>query len=228
MRFVEGAYARLRGLKDSTIFEDYAIQMSFGDDYRSVLDSLRKNTDDTFEGFDLPDDCFRRDLNPHKVVRKVLRSKIAQLIQYLELVHLASNRIVAIGSVYNLIKDAELKSRCADLLSATGHFDRVINQATQVLEERVRSMIPEFTGEIGLTLVGKAINPEPSKSRILFSDVSAEQEGYAAIFRGLIGAFRNPTHHRFIHDITREQALQICAFIDNMLSALKLAQVKTT
>jgi Protein of unknown function (Hypoth_ymh) len=228
-RYIEGAYARLKGLRDAAASStEYGLHKSFGTDYTTILQGLRKNSKDAFEGFDLDrDSVWEFDSTEYHFNSLSLRSKIHQLIQYLELVHLASTRIAEIGSVYNSIKDEELKSRCSDLLSAPGHFDRVINQATQVLEERIRAKVPEFQSDVGLALVGKAINGEPSKSRIVFSDNAAEQDGYAAIFRGLIGAFRNPTHHRFIENVTREQALQICAFIDNMLAALQLAQSKS-
>jgi hypothetical protein len=132
---------------------------------------------------------------------------------------------VEVGSIYNLIKDDELKSRCSDLLSASDHFDRVINQATQVLEERIRQIVPEHESMTGLPLVMKAMNAEISKSKIVFSDVSGEQEGFVAIYKGLIGAFRNQSHHRFLANVSREQALQICAFIDNMLAVLGSAKI---
>lgn len=153
--------------------------------------------------------------------------KVKQLISYLEKVHNASSRIVEVGSAYNLIKDQELRSRCADLLSAHDHFDRVINQATQVLEERLRVKTPQFADEIGIKLVNSAVKNSPGDSPICFSDHASEQEGYASIFRGIVGAFRNTSHHRFLAHVTREQALQICAFIDNLLAALELAEIRS-
>jgi Protein of unknown function (Hypoth_ymh) len=109
--------------------------------------------------------------------------------------------------------------------SASDHFDRAINQATQILEERVRKKVPSLEGMTGMPLFGKAINPEPSKSLIVFSITPGEQGGYTHLFKGLMGAFRNQSHHKFIEGVTREQALQICAFIDTMLAALATAQV---
>ncbi len=86
-------------------------------------------------------------------------------------------------------------------------------------------MVPSIGEMTGGPLINKAINPEPSKSMIVFSSHANEQEGYAALFKGLIAAFRNPSHHKFLDNVSREQALQICAFIDNMLAALGSAQV---
>jgi Protein of unknown function (Hypoth_ymh) len=226
-REIEGCYARLKGLNESSVYVvDTSLPKSFGVDYARILSKLRESVDDLFEHFDLTRDDEWSSDDPNYYYNKVtLRSKYAQLINYLESVHRVNDKIVQIGSAYNLIRDSELKSRCGDLLSASNHFDRVINQATQVLEERLRVKLPEYVSDYGANLVGKAINPEPSKSRIVFSQTASEQEGYASLFRGLISAFRNPTHHRFMETVTREQALQICAFIDNMLLALDLAEI---
>ncbi len=225
-RILEGSYARLVALRDTTVLLNQFIARDFSDDYRTILEALKNLKIDDFADFELTSGVFRGHSDPqYQVWRDVFLSKVRQLISYLEMVHHASSRIVEIGSTYNLIKDPELKSRCSDLLSASEHFDRVINQATQVLEERMRRKLPEFSGDIGLVLVGKAINGELSKTRIKFSDNPSEQDGFASIFRGLIGAFRNPSHHRFIESVTREQALQICGFIDNMLAALETAEI---
>jgi uncharacterized protein (TIGR02391 family) len=228
-RIVEGSYARLVALRDSAIYVMHeSVPRDFADDYMTILTALKSQKVDDFLNFELTSSAFRDTRDPkYQIWKDAFLSKVRQLISYLEMVHHASSRIVEIGSTYNLIRDPELKSRCSDLLSASDHFDRVINQATQVLEERLRQKIPEFASDVGIVLVGKAINGELTKTRIRFSDNSSEQEGYANIFRGLIGAFRNPSHHRFLENVTREQALQICAFIDNMLAALETAEIVT-
>jgi hypothetical protein len=225
-RIIEGSYARLCGLRDTAISAEHSLPVAFGDDYSSILAKLRDGVDDDFDSFDLGNEIFySRDSAAHKYSAIDIKSKLNQLIQYLEMVHRASKRIIEIGSVYNLIRDLELKSRCSDLLSALDHFDRVINQATQVLEDRVRKKVPSLGEMTGMALVSKAINPEPSKAMIVFSDKPSEQEGYANLFKGLMGTFRNTSHHKFLETVTREQALQICAFIDNMLAALESAQI---
>ncbi len=226
-RLIEGSYARLRGLKTSMILMvDYVIDESLHADYTDILQELRLDTDDKFFGFDLPHNSVEYNRTEHfKGIRIPLLSKLEQLITYLEAVHQASTRIVEIGSAFNLIQDEELKSRCSDLLSAADHFDRVINQATQVLEERLRSTDPELKNFSGASLVGKLMHKEPAKSRLKFSNITSEHEGYVALYRGVIAAFRNPSHHRFIETVTREQALQICAFVDNLLAVLKTAEI---
>lgn len=225
-RVIEGSCARLCGIRDSCRVGLHALPSSVGGDYAGILNDLRSAVDDKFSGFDLTEDMIysRGNIITNYEYTSLL-SKINQLIRYLELIHGAASKIIEIGSIYNLIKDTELKSRCADLLSAHEHFDRVINQATQVLEDRVRQKSPRLDGMTGLSLMSRSINPEVSKTVLIFSDTASEQEGYANLFKGMIGAFRNPSHHVFLADVTREQALQICVFVDNMLTALDVATV---
>ncbi len=227
-RVIEGSYARLTGIRDSLVTTiDTVVSIDFHDDYMVILSQLREKVDDPFDGFDLPQHVTDGlDRGAYGALRKPIDMKIRQLISYLEKVHNAASKIVEVGSVYNLIRDPELKSRCADLLSAHDHFDRVINQATQVLEERVRLKTPQFKDEIGIKLVNSAVKNDPAVSPIVFSDNQNEQEGFASILRGIVGAFRNTSHHRFMANVTREQALQICAFIDNMLFALDIAEAQ--
>ena len=228
-REIEGCYARLTGLQDSLIIVlQPVVAIDFYDDYMMILSQLRSSVDDGFSGFDLPDHVTDGlDQGMFGAYKQPITMKAKQLISYLEKVHNASNPIVEVGSAYNLIRDVELKSRCSDLLSARDHFDRVINQATQVLEERIRFKVPHAKDEVGIKLVNAAIKNSPADSPITFSDNHSEQEGYASIMRGIVGAFRNTSHHRFLANVSREQALQICAFVDNLLAALEMADVQT-
>jgi len=41
-----------------------------------------------------------------------------------------------------VVRDTELRDRCADLLSARGNYDRVIREATVILEDRIRRQVP--------------------------------------------------------------------------------------
>jgi hypothetical protein len=86
-----------------------------------------------------------------------------------------------------------------------------------VLEERIRKIAKDHNNLSGAALVNAYIKSDADKSVIRVSPDRGEQEGLASIFREVVGAFRNPSHHSFIEDITREQALQVCAFIDNLL-----------
>ena len=114
-RDLEGAYARLRGLKESSFTNQPYLSRVFGDDYGLILRTFRANVEDPFDGFDLGPHCFwHHDDVRNTYNRSAVVSKINQLISYLEMVHRASDRIEEIGSVFNLIQDAELKSSCTE------------------------------------------------------------------------------------------------------------------
>jgi hypothetical protein len=155
----------------------------------------------------------------------VLHGRLGQLISYLEHVYFLNSHIVEIGSLYNSIKDAELKSRCSDLLSAAGNFDRVINQTTLVLEDRIRTKSGVDKPLAGVQLVNAVLNADISKTILQISDNAEEHEGVCHICRGLMLSFRNPTHHRILDKYTREDALKLCAFIDNILLLIDNAVV---
>ena len=47
-------------------------------------------------------------------------------------------QIAKVGYLYNSIEDSEIKERCSDILLGDRAFDRAINQATQILENRIK------------------------------------------------------------------------------------------
>lgn len=157
---------------------------------------------------------------------RVVQAKLGQFISYLEQMYQVNSKIIEIGSLYNSIKDDELKNRCSDLLSAPGHFDRVINQATLVLEDRIRKKSGIDTALTGVPLVNATLNADMNRTTLRISDSAEEHEGVCHICRGMMLAFRNPTHHHVIEKFTREDALKVCAFVDNLLHLIDGAVVK--
>lgn len=121
------------------------------------------------------------------------------------------------AAIEYLLEDKELRQRCADILQARSHFDRPINQATLVLEDRIRQKATPTKQLVGENLVGYAFNPELSKTVLKISDNPDEQRGFTSILRGIVPAFRNPTHHHVANRFTREEALRVCGFIDVLL-----------
>lgn len=117
-----------------------------------------------------------------------------------------------------LIQDQELRSRCQDILMASSNFDRPINQATQVLEDRIRKKAQATGRLVGVNLVGYAFNEDLSKTvlRVASNDPD-DQRGFVQILRGIVPAFRNKTHHHIINSFSREEAMRICGFIDVLL-----------
>lgn len=117
-----------------------------------------------------------------------------------------------------LIEDQELRSRCQDILMASANFDRPINQATLVLEDRIRKKAQPIQKLVGENLVGYAFNEDLSKTvlRVASGD-SDDQRGFTQILRGIVPAFRNSTHHHVINSFSREEAMRVCGFIDVLL-----------
>jgi uncharacterized protein (TIGR02391 family) len=220
-------YGRLRGIDRAISSATGNIPGSVANDYDLVLASIQKVT-----GEDLTS------LASHSVNHYTggssqvfydhvgLSAKVQQLIGLVESGYSVGDKIIELGSLYNSIKDEELRGRCGDLLTAPSHFDRVVNQATQVLEMRIRRKASLSNTDIGADLVNKAINPEPAKSIIQISDIKSEQEGFANICRGIMQALRNETHHRAA-EFTREDAFAVCGFIDRLLRIVDRASVKS-
>lgn len=117
-----------------------------------------------------------------------------------------------------LIHDPTLLDRCRDMLMARKNFDRAINQATLVLEDRIRTKAPPPRRLVGENLVTHAFNEELSRTvlRVATSDPD-DQRGFTQILRGVVPAFRNPTHHQIVDSFSREDALRVVAFVDVLL-----------
>jgi len=120
-----------------------------------------------------------------------------------------------------LIEDQELRSRCQDILLAPANFDRPINQATLVLEDRIREKAQPTKKLVGENLVGYAFNEEIPKTVLrVASNDPEDQRGFTQILRGTFAAFRNKTHHHIIKNISREEAMRVCGFIDVLLRVI--------
>jgi hypothetical protein len=126
------------------------------------------------------------------------------------------------------IKDEALRKRCLDLLEAPGNFDRVINQATQVLEARLRDSVsyeklcevmPEAKEHIGEPLANKLLSP--SKPVIVISDKQIERVAFHKMVVGIIAYLRNPSHHSLDDKTEWALAWSVVGIIDSLLSQLK-------
>lgn len=128
-----------------------------------------------------------------------------------------SKRAILKSAVEYLLQDEQLRDRCGDLLLAQSNFDRAISQATLVLEDRIRAKAEPSRRMGGENLVGYAFNAELEKTVLKISNNPDEQRGFTCILRGIVPAFRNLTHHHITNTFTREEALQVCSFIDVLL-----------
>lgn len=198
-------------------------------DLNSIVEEVSDLLGRSSSSFLYPEASFRGSLDK-QCASDLVKSKLDQLISRLSYLTKFYTSHPAAGDLLNSIKDHELKSRCVDLLSASGNYDRAVREATVVLEERIRKRAGEpvdHSGKplIGMNLVSKAINSEISRTIIKLSDVASEHEGFALICRGLTLSFRNATHHKLSEDYSREDALKVCAFIDNILATLETAVI---
>jgi hypothetical protein len=226
---LKGLYGRLKGIQVASGARSGAVTGSMGRDFNSIASDLGRVLNEDVSSFAIAADAFYRGGSSRHdgfCDRDELANKLNQLISYLEYTQHVGEDVLEIGSLFNSIQDETLKARCADLLSAPGNFDRVVNQATLVLEDRIRSKAKKGTGSHGVDLVNEVLKTKISDTVLRVSDDPGEHEGFCHICRGVVGAFRNPTHHRLIESMTREEALKVCAFIDNLLRVIDQATLK--
>jgi uncharacterized protein (TIGR02391 family) len=218
-------FGRLKGIKEIISVQNYTTR-SVGDDYNSIVDLIANNLSEDLSSFKLTGQYFYRSAGAGDLCHSyVIRDKLFQLISFLEYGYNLSEHVIEIGSIYNSIIDEELKARCSDILSAPSNFDRVINQSTQVLEDRIREKAKTDRNLVGVSLVNKALNTDLSKTIIVTSTNQEEHEGICHICRGLMVGFRNPSHHHLTDSFTREEALKFCAFVDNILQIIDKSEI---
>jgi len=220
---LQKCYGRLKGLKD-IVSTDKIIIIDIINDYNLVVDEVQKNIKEDLGSYKV-NTYNKTTYSTDKTFSYYLKDKLFQLISFLEYGYKLSEEIIEIGSIYNSIKDEELKSRCDDILTAPSNFDRVINQASQVLEDRIRTKSGLGKSFVGTNLINKALNSDSSKSVLVVSENNEEHEGFCHICRGIMLAFRNPTHHYLSDSFKREDALKFTAFIDNLLKILHKCKV---
>lgn len=125
------------------------------------------------------------------------------------------------------IKDETLKKRCSDILNAPGNFDRVIREATLILEERLRTsvpyeklceLIPLAKEQVGEPLANKLLSP--INPVIVVSDKQQERNAFHKMVVGIVAYLRNPSHHSLSDDTEWSLAWSVVGIIDSILSEL--------
>jgi len=124
-----------------------------------------------------------------------------------------SSRLRLKAAIEYLLEDSQLQERCSKLLLASTHFDIPINQATLVLEDRIRKKSQPTNRLEGIKLVNYSFNGDLLKTILQVSINPDEQDGITNMLRGIVLAFRNPTHHHIINSFSREHALKICGLV---------------
>ncbi|MBZ5672019.1 MAG: TIGR02391 family protein [Acidobacteriia bacterium] len=131
---------------------------------------------------------------------------------------------ISSATIGALLQDPQLHDRCKDLLLAKKHFDRAIREATTILDDRLKTK-SGIKNMNPVNLVGKVLTPDPQKAVIVVSTNADEQEGFHAICKGVMLAFRNKAHHALSDKFTREGALKFCGFTDTLLAAIEQADL---
>ncbi len=225
IRVLRIAYGRLLGIRELLVgWERPNIESEVAISINSIINII--SSSGVSEARDLAEfPVLRGDKFDDYVSKNQLLLCVNQAIAVLEYGYGVKDQVVQIGSLYNAIKDNQLRDRCADLLASDDHFDRVVNQATLVLEDRIRKKVggSDFSGT---QLSNNFIKSDPIKSPIVFSSDAGEQEGYSNLFRGVFLALRNGTHHQISDDFSREDAFVICGFIDRLLRMLEAASFR--
>lgn len=229
---VKKIYVLLCGMHKAIRAAEYrGIEKNSVDRYNELINKLSVMTgDEYFNLYNIDySECSSYENGEIECIRDIFLIKILPMLEYLEKIYIdtTDETIQKIGSLYNSITDTELQRRCGDiLLEASGAFDRVINQATQILEDRIKKKARlEKTPLIGLSLVSRAIHSKLENTILKFSDNPEIQEQYSALFKGIIGVYRNSTHHGLEYECTREDALKFCAFIDVLLADIENCEI---
>lgn len=212
-----GTYIAVKEQNSLLIFENDIFQLN------RLLQKLNELTEDEyFYMYKIQKNDYHGDDYCRKEVFLV---KLLPIIQYLkdEYIESTEETIRKVGALYNSIEDTELQKRCGDiLLESSQAFDRVINQATQILEDRIKKKSGlNKTTLIGLPLVSKAIHAKLDMTILKFSDNPDIQEKYSSLFKGIIGVYRNSTHHGLDYECSREEALKFCAYVDLLLKEVE-------
>ncbi|MBO5477374.1 MAG: hypothetical protein J6A15_06470 [Clostridia bacterium] len=213
---IKGIY---QGIKESN-YE--LVDESTYEQYNSLINVIYKITsDDYFKMLMIGLEDTDEYGGESKCAKYLFLTKIIPAKDYINDIYIDTKEeiIQKVGALYNSIEDTQLQKRCGDiLLEASGAFDRVINQATQVLEDRIKKKAGlEKTNLIGLPLVSKAIHSKLEHTILKFNENPDIQEHYASLFKGIIGVYRNSTHHGLEYECSREEALKFCSYIDLLL-----------
>jgi hypothetical protein len=219
---LRGLYGRLLGLAESLPEKNLNFGSIIADDYNVIINELAKVTEENLNSYIIPRSEFYGDNS--KYVSGYSATRVRQLISYLRYKYNLDDKIIELGSLINAIENQELKDRCLDLLTAKGKFDRVINQATLVLDDTIgkKSGIDDKEGVKRINDVFKDV---PSDSILEIDGEPEEHEGFGHICRGIMIGFRNLTHHKLIDKFSREDALKFCGFIDVLLKYINSANV---
>ncbi|MBU0998766.1 TIGR02391 family protein [Patescibacteria group bacterium] len=100
-----------------------------------------------------------------------------------------------------------------------GDYDTAIFQAFKIVEVQVRKTGGYSKGDYGVPLMRKAFNVQTGSLTNKKAEES-EKQAMSDLFAGAIGLFKNPVSHRFIDDISPEDAADLVRFANFLLKVL--------
>jgi hypothetical protein len=124
-----------------------------------------------------------------------------------------------------VIKDEELRRRCSDLLSSPGNYDRVIREATTVLEDRIRRrppfdvltrLIPQSADQAGDNLINQLFAPDHPV--LLISSDRGRRIAFHRMLLGVVSYLRNHYHHQLDATTEWSWAWSIVGLIDQLIT----------
>ena len=127
-----------------------------------------------------------------------------------------------------VMRDEVLMQRCSDLLQSPGKFDRVVREATIILEDRLRNKIPHerlsaLIPDSGKQTGDNLVNTLLSASSPILS-ISTDQRERLAFQKIMLGVFaylRNPFHHQIDETTEWSWSWSVVGFIDHLLYELE-------
>jgi hypothetical protein len=132
---------------------------------------------------------------------------------------MSGSKSMEIFDFSKIFSDGELLSRCSDLMNAESHFDRVVREATTILDDILKKL-SGISDMMPSSLVSKVLNPISERALIVVSENAAEQEGFHYICKGVMLLFRDSTHHNLSDKFSREDAIKVCGLIDTLLKTI--------
>jgi uncharacterized protein (TIGR02391 family) len=137
------------------------------------------------------------------------------LLAQIKLLHASSLPTYGADSLESL--HPVIAARCRSLFSAR-EYDAAIFAAFRAVEEALRGKTGASAEDVGVALVSSVLNPKSPRLRL--STIAAEQEADHALFRGALGAFKNPLSHREIGHGDPAQVVELLALASLLMRLL--------
>lgn len=113
------------------------------------------------------------------------------------------------------------------MLSAPANYDRVLREATTILEDRIRrkvpfddlsKLIPESSDQKGDNLINQLFG---GKNPVLECDDPQGQSPIHRMLGGVVAYLRNPSHHSVDDSVKWSWAWSVVGLVDQLLDELE-------